>query len=190
MKSRRLGLVGFLSWAGGLAAILGFALLEPRASGQTGSSPSPSASAGESHRVLDPSNRDSTCKACDDFNTYANGGWLKKNPVPPEYSRWGTFSELTERNREALRRDPGEAVDPDERARLGRAEARRLLRELHGRSGGRGRRGQSRSTPSSTASRRSEISPISRPRSRACNAAASTRSSASVRSRTARTRAK
>ncbi|HEY6929714.1 MAG TPA: M13 family metallopeptidase [Thermoanaerobaculia bacterium] len=103
MKSRRVGFVGFLSWAGGLAAILGLALLEPKASGQTGSSPTPNASA-ETRRVLDPSNRDSACKPCDDFNTYANGGWLKKNPVPPEYSRWGTFSELTERNREALRK--------------------------------------------------------------------------------------
>ena len=54
--------------------------------------------------VLNPADRDTTCKPCDDFNTYANGGWLKSNPVPPEYSRWGTFSQLTDRNREALRK--------------------------------------------------------------------------------------
>ena len=104
MRSRRFGSFGFLSWAGGLAVAFGFALLEAGASGQTGSAPASSAEAGETRRALDPSNRDPACKPCDDFNTYANGGWLKKNPVPPEYSRWGTFSELTERNRENLRK--------------------------------------------------------------------------------------
>src|SRR5207249_143326 len=38
----------------------------------------------------------------DDFYLYANGGWLKRNPVPPEFSRWGSFTELEEKNNEAL----------------------------------------------------------------------------------------
>jgi len=46
---------------------------------------------------------DTTCKPCSDFYHYANGGWLAKNPVPPEYPRWAKFSELQERNREILR---------------------------------------------------------------------------------------
>jgi putative endopeptidase len=52
---------------------------------------------------LDVANMDKTCKPCDDFYKYANGGWLAKNPVPPAYPTWGRFSELQERNREELR---------------------------------------------------------------------------------------
>jgi putative endopeptidase len=32
---------------------------------------------------------DTTVKPGDDFFRYANGGWLKKNPIPPAYSSWG-----------------------------------------------------------------------------------------------------
>ena len=34
-------------------------------------------------------NLDNTVKPQDDFFTYANGGWLKKNPIPAAYSSWG-----------------------------------------------------------------------------------------------------
>src|SRR5580765_3515522 len=46
---------------------------------------------------------DTSTNACQTFYQYANGGWLKKNPIPPEYPSWGTFSELAERNRTAMR---------------------------------------------------------------------------------------
>ena len=36
------------------------------------------------------------------FYEHADGGWTKKNPIPPEYPSWGSFSELEERNRESL----------------------------------------------------------------------------------------
>ena len=51
---------------------------------------------------LDASNRDSSVKPGDDFFLFANGNWIKKTEIPPEYSRWGAFNELIERNNDAL----------------------------------------------------------------------------------------
>jgi len=33
-----------------------------------------------------------------DFFQYADGNWIKNNPVPPDKSRWASFTELQERN--------------------------------------------------------------------------------------------
>jgi putative endopeptidase len=49
------------------------------------------------------SNLDKTCKPCDDFYEFAMGGWLKANPIPPEYATWGTFNELRDQNLTAMR---------------------------------------------------------------------------------------
>ncbi|WP_138480855.1 M13 family metallopeptidase [Dyadobacter bucti] len=43
---------------------------------------------------------DSTQKACEDFDSYANGGWKKKNPIPGTESRWGAFGILDKENKE------------------------------------------------------------------------------------------
>jgi len=51
---------------------------------------------------LDPVNIDRSANACVDFNQFANGGWIRNNPLPAAYSRWGSFDELGERNQEAL----------------------------------------------------------------------------------------
>jgi putative endopeptidase len=51
---------------------------------------------------LDPKNMDTSIKPGDDFYAYANGTWVKNNPVPPEYSRWAAFTQLAERNNDAL----------------------------------------------------------------------------------------
>src|SRR6266571_2021196 len=60
---------------------------------------------------LDPKNMDTAVKPQDDFYLYANGGWLKRNPVPPEYSRWGSFDELTEKNNDALHKIADKAAN-------------------------------------------------------------------------------
>jgi predicted metalloendopeptidase len=41
---------------------------------------------------------DPTCKPCDDFWRYANGGWIDKNPIPAHASSWGPFNVLREAN--------------------------------------------------------------------------------------------
>ena len=52
---------------------------------------------------IDKNNLDTTQKAGDDFYEYANGGWIKNNPLTPEYARYGQFDALAERNREQLK---------------------------------------------------------------------------------------
>ena len=39
----------------------------------------------------------------EDFFEYAGGGWMKANPLKPEYSRYGVFNDLAEKNREHLK---------------------------------------------------------------------------------------
>ena len=51
---------------------------------------------------IDPANIDRTANACVDFYQFANGGWLKNNPLPAAYSRWGAFEELGEKNQATL----------------------------------------------------------------------------------------
>ena len=53
--------------------------------------------------AFDLKNMDPSVKPQDDFYTYANGTWLKKNPIPPEESRWGSFNALVEKNNAAMK---------------------------------------------------------------------------------------
>ncbi|MFZ4549267.1 MAG: M13 family peptidase, partial [Bacteroidales bacterium] len=48
--------------------------------------------------AIDAANMDTTVKAGDDFYKYANGTWMKNNPIPAEYSRYGAFELLEEEN--------------------------------------------------------------------------------------------
>src|SRR5712692_7522717 len=60
---------------------------------------------------FDTANLDKTCKPCDDFYQFAMGGWMKSNPIPPEYSSWGTFTQLADKNQQNLRQILDEAVN-------------------------------------------------------------------------------
>lgn len=51
---------------------------------------------------LNPANIDTSANPAANFYLYANGDWLKRNPIPPEYSRWGSFTELYDRNLDIL----------------------------------------------------------------------------------------
>ena len=48
-------------------------------------------------------NVDTTVHPADDFFQFANGGWIKKNPIPDEQSSWGIGNLVIEENQKRLR---------------------------------------------------------------------------------------
>lgn len=66
-----------------------------------------SATAQQAHhqgKPLDLANMDTSYPACKNFYQFANGGWLKANPIPAAYSQWGSFNELADQNNDNLRK--------------------------------------------------------------------------------------
>src|SRR5882757_2496787 len=55
-------------------------------------------------------NLDTTVKPGDDFFKYANGGWLKKNPIPAAYPAWGIGNVVEEELRDRLKKINEEAL--------------------------------------------------------------------------------
>ena len=51
---------------------------------------------------IDLKNLNQTVKAGDDFYQYACGGWMKNNPLPAAYSRFGSFDQLQEDNNKRI----------------------------------------------------------------------------------------
>jgi len=52
---------------------------------------------------IDRSTFEKSVKPGENFFLYVNGTWVKNNPIPPEYSRWGAFPKLQDDNLKALR---------------------------------------------------------------------------------------
>ncbi len=53
-------------------------------------------------KPIDPANMDLSVKPGDDFFLYANGTWLKNNPIPADQTEWGGFIQLYENNNAVL----------------------------------------------------------------------------------------
>ncbi len=58
--------------------------------------------AGPPKKFIDPANMDRSVKPGDNFFEYANGNWVKKNPIPGKETRWGSFGILNQENTDRL----------------------------------------------------------------------------------------
>jgi putative endopeptidase len=54
-------------------------------------------------KYIDRANMDLSVKPGDNFYLYANGNWIKRNPVPGSKTRWGSFDELREESSKRMR---------------------------------------------------------------------------------------
>ena len=57
----------------------------------------------KSQPVLDITSMDTSVDPCADFFAYSCGGWIKKNPIPPDQSSWSVYSKLEDDNKAILR---------------------------------------------------------------------------------------
>jgi putative endopeptidase len=61
-------------------------------------------------KYIDKANMDLSVKPGDNFYQYANGNWIKNNPVPNSKTRWGSFDVLREESSKRLQLLLDEAV--------------------------------------------------------------------------------
>ena len=66
-------------------------------------SPALKAVAQNPDKGLEIANLDKTAAPGSDFFRYAAGGWMDANPIPDEYSRYGSFDKLRENNQKQIR---------------------------------------------------------------------------------------
>jgi putative endopeptidase len=53
--------------------------------------------------VLNVSSMDKSVDPCVDFFEYSCGGWIRKNPIPPDQTSWSVYSKLEDDNKLVLR---------------------------------------------------------------------------------------
>jgi len=66
-----------------------------------------------SEPALDVTSMDRGVDPCVDFFAYSCGGWIKRNPIPPDQSRWSTYSKMQDENLGQLRGILEAASAPD-----------------------------------------------------------------------------
>lgn len=59
--------------------------------------------AGKRVIAINKVNMDLTVKPGDDFYLFVNGGWIRKNPIPPGHTVWSAFDEVERRNAGVVR---------------------------------------------------------------------------------------
>jgi putative endopeptidase len=84
------------------ALVIGCGSSHTAAPSTTAAASAPAASAFFGPHGFDLAAMDTSVKACDDFYRFAVGKWRETHPLPAQYSRYGRFEELAERNREVL----------------------------------------------------------------------------------------
>ncbi|TXC85132.1 M13 family metallopeptidase [Luteibaculum oceani] len=62
---------------------------------------------------VDWNGMDTTVSPKEDFYRFANGNWMKNNPVPESESRWGSFNEVKDRNNDIIKEILNEASKND-----------------------------------------------------------------------------
>jgi putative endopeptidase len=81
--------------------------------------------------AIDPKNMDTTTQPRVDFYQYANGGWVKEHPIPGEYSQWGSFQELFERNLALLHEILEEAAASVKKGEVSNDKIRQLVGQFY-----------------------------------------------------------
>ncbi len=72
-------------------------------------------------KYIDKANMDLSVKPGDNFYQYANGAWIKNNPVPASRTRWGSFDELRQESSKRLQTlldDATKATNPDRKTKI------------------------------------------------------------------------